>query len=352
MPKRLIDDSLLTSPSLAKCSPRAQDAFPRFILMADDFGCFEAFPRVLVAKGWPYRSDVAEADVWSFLEEYVAAGMACLWTEKERRWCFLTGWFGSHGQKKRAEYDPNAPAGTPGRHGSKRKTPVPPADLVAAVVAGERRVHDGKPPGVDRETTGNEESEIPNNSVPAREMTVSRPVPAAVPEFPGPAVPVAVAVPVARSHPPARARLVSPFGAADPHPLTTAALAALYDRGLDAAPPGSNSADRVEAAIKASGLEAAVERLAAVYSDPSAKRPLTYHVDAIRGAKLPRAPDDRRWQDRLTPDEFHRAHAELRALHPDLADAPLGCIGDPLIHPVDAIAAVNEKYRAIAEARS
>lgn len=192
MPKRLIDDSLLSSPSLAKCSPRAQDAFPRFILLADDFGCFEVEPRALVGRGWPKRTDVSEDDVRAFLDEYVAAGMACLYTAQERRCCYLTGWNGPHGQKKRAEYDPNAPAGTPGRHGSKRRLPAPPPDLVAAVVAGARRDADGKPPGTDREDT----PETPSDSGPAREMAGSRsipgpvpPVPAAVPEFPGPVVP-------------------------------------------------------------------------------------------------------------------------------------------------------------------
>jgi hypothetical protein len=163
MPKRLLDDTLLTSPSLAKCSPRAQDAFPRFILLADDFGCFEASPRVLVGKGWPYRKDVKERDVWSWLEEYVGAGMAVLWTEKERRWCYLTGWNGPHGQRKRVEYDPTTVAG---QKGSKRRTPVPPPDLVDAVLAGERRVHDGKPPGCDRE----DGDEIFGDFTPAREF--------------------------------------------------------------------------------------------------------------------------------------------------------------------------------------
>jgi hypothetical protein len=166
MPKRLIDDSFLSSPSLAKCSPRAQDAFPRFILVADDFGCFEAIPRVLVAKAWPYRSDVSEADVKGWLEEYVAAGMAVLWTEAERRFCYLTGWNGPHGQRKRAEYDPMAPKGTPGAHGSKRRTPAPPPELVAAVLAGYRRAVDGKPAGTDREDS----EEIASGSLPGREL--------------------------------------------------------------------------------------------------------------------------------------------------------------------------------------
>jgi hypothetical protein len=186
MPKRLLDDSLLSSPSLAKCSPRAQDAFPRFLLLADDFGCFEVEPRALVGRGWPKRDDVSAEDVLAWLNEYAAAGMACLYTAQERRCCYLTGWDGPHGQKKRAEYDPNAPAGTPGRHGSKRRLPAPPADLVAAVVAGVRRDADGKPPGTDREDS----PESVNDSVPAREVTGSRSVPAALPAVPGPVVPV------------------------------------------------------------------------------------------------------------------------------------------------------------------
>ncbi len=59
MPKRMLDDSLLNSPSIAVLSPRAQDAVPRFILLADDFGCFELHPRTLLAKGWPDREEVA-----------------------------------------------------------------------------------------------------------------------------------------------------------------------------------------------------------------------------------------------------------------------------------------------------
>jgi hypothetical protein len=126
MPKRLIDDSLLTSPSIASVSTRAQDAFHRFILLADDFGCFDANPRVLVGKGWPLRDDVTERDVTTWLEEYERAGMAQCWEADGRRYCSLTGWFGKHGQKHRTEYDP---ASNP--KGSKRRTPPPPGNLPA-----------------------------------------------------------------------------------------------------------------------------------------------------------------------------------------------------------------------------
>jgi hypothetical protein len=359
MPKRLIDDSLLTSPSLAKCSPRAQDAFPRFILLADDFGCFEAFPRVLRAKGWPYREDVSEGDVWTFLEEYVAAGMACVWTEGERRWGYLTGWHGPHGQKKRVEYDPTSVTGS---KGSKRRTPPPPADLVAAVVAGTVRAIDGKPPGTDRETP----DEIPSLSVPAREVAVSRQVPGEIPaasrSIPAPVVPVPDAVAAAQQIPPSasakpRARLISGLGAADPEPEITAVLAGLWERGVDAAPPSSRSAERVRAAILAAGIPLAIERLAAVYANPEAKKPLTYHVEAIRGEAKPQptrgdlGSELRPWPLRLTEAEREQARAEFTAIHPDLADAPLQATGDPSLHDVEAIRAFHQKWRAVAEAR-
>jgi hypothetical protein len=183
---------------MARCSPRAQDAFPRFILLADDFGCLEAAPRVLLGKGWPLRDDVTERDVAAWLEEYVAAGMACLWTVNERRYCYLTGWHGEHGQKHRSEYVPkNDPQGRrPNEKGSKRKTPAPPAELVEAVKAGVRRTVDGKPPGTDREAT----PENPKDSVPERETAGKLDFPG---EFPGSAVPDADADAGTSSGPPA-----------------------------------------------------------------------------------------------------------------------------------------------------
>lgn len=201
MPKRILDDSFLTSPSLARCSPRAQDAFPRFILMCDDFGCFEVIPRALVARGWVYRGDVTPDDIATWLEEYLVAGMAVLWTLNERTYCYLTGWDGPHGQRKRHEYDPDAPRGTPAHHGSKRKTPRPPPDLVAAVLAG-ARLDRGEPPGRGAIPPGNAPGTEPNDSAPAREVEVSRIVPAnsrhfpPVPAISAAAVAVAVAVPV------------------------------------------------------------------------------------------------------------------------------------------------------------
>jgi hypothetical protein len=158
-----------------------------------------------------------------------------------------------------------------------------------------------------------------------------------------------------------RARLVSPFPEGrDPNPLTTAVLAALFDRGIDAAPPGAGSAPRVEAAIAAATLPVAVERLAPILANPEAKRPLTFHVDAIRGERpKPRTTGDlgcdlRPWHARLTPEERQEAQAQLHALaavDPELDLAPLGIVGNPESPAYGALVDLNERWRAIAEAR-
>lgn len=129
MPTRILRDRLLTSPSLAKCSPRAQDAFPRFLLLADDFGCFDTNARVLIGAGWPLRDDVLEADIESWLADYEANGMLLRWLDGDRIYGVFTGWDGPNGQRRREEYSETT------KKGSRRKTPRPPpnpADFLPA----------------------------------------------------------------------------------------------------------------------------------------------------------------------------------------------------------------------------
>lgn len=233
MPKRLIDSSFLDSPSMEVLSAGAQDAFPRFILLADDFGCFEVNADRLRANGWSKRPEVDQDDVMGWLYEYGtrrAPGcppVAMFWAVAGRRYCYLTGWFGERGQRKRVEYDATTEAG---RKGSKRRTPPPPADLVAAVLSGEVRA-DGFPPGSDVFPPGfapGSQTGNPNNSTPAREMagnSVSRSDPAhAVP------VPVPFAVPGAVVRPADRIPTKDEKRDGD-HPRTAALLATLSASG-------------------------------------------------------------------------------------------------------------------------
>lgn len=359
MPKRMIDDSLLDSRSLEVLSPAAQDAFPRFILIADDFGCFEINPVKLRALGWSRRPDVTEEMVEGWITEYAErqatdpasgqklAPVAMTWTHVGRRYAFLTGWFGGHGQKRRAEYDPNAPVGTPGRHGSKRRTPPPPADLLAEVLAGSVRAVDGKPPGTDREPPGNDEMKILSDSIPAREMTGNQPGNgrdgAGKCHVPAPAVPVPVpvAVPDARFLSEARnagaadraAVLAGERGRSPDEARHEAypSLSALRSRLAEKWPgmmwaktPGTHSA--MEANVVALGLEAAADAcirhgstwgtppgslsvfaalLADLAKNPSAAANIGAHVPTRRAAD-PRAPaaPSTDWTDTRAPWEI------------------------------------------------
>lgn len=336
MPKRLLDDSFLTSLSVAKVSPRGQDAFPRFILLADDFGCFEVIPRALAAKGWVYRQDVTETDVVAWLKEYVAAGMACLWTVNERRYCYLTGWHGEHGQKHRAEYDRER-----NPKGSKRRTPPPPADLVEAVKAGARRDRDGLPPGIepsestpDREEAGNEPGsgreaesgnpeQIRSRAGNDREAGGKTHSPG---HFPGSAVPVAVPVPVpGAAGNPAPARLPNRDQLlAHQHPAT----ARLLDALAGAATPGAwprelDTRVEVERLAEAVPLDALVP--AVVASIRRLGKPhLGWHRDAMREAARPAPPPpgstvaDLSWLATLPPERRTEAQARLDALEADI----------------------------------
>lgn len=354
MPKRMIDDSLFSSPSLARCSPRAQDALHRFVLLMDDFGCAEANPRVLLGRGWPLRTDVTESDVWGWLEEYVAAGMACLWAEKDRRWVYLTGWHGPHGQKHRHEYDERHPKG------SKRRTPVPPPELVAAVLAGARRDSDGRPPGTDVfPDPGNsreDDPETPSDSVPARDGAGKTAFPG---NFPGSAVPVAVAVPDAgttcgEAQGPAVVAFDCVGTGAKVHGVTEAQVAE-YRQAF----PGVDVVGELRRMRL--WLEAHPDRRKTARGMPRFITSwLTRSQDRSQGLSLPaRTHGDlgvelRPWWTRLTHEERHQVRQELAALHPDFADpmTPIGADGVPGVHPVEEIAAVNDKWRKVADART
>lgn len=158
MAKRLLDDALLTSPSLHSVTVRTQDAFPRIILLADDFGCFDANAWVMKGRGWALRPDVTPEEIASWLDELERAGMVQLWRDGDRWYGYLSGWCGPKGQRKRDEYDP-----VRAKHGSKRKTPTPPA-----------------------------RSEKPSDYISSQ----FPPVPAVSRQFPAHAVPVPVPVPV------------------------------------------------------------------------------------------------------------------------------------------------------------
>jgi hypothetical protein len=122
MPTRVLRDSIITSPSLARCAPAAQDRFPRYTLAADDFGCFEMSPVILRGKLFPYRQDMTDDAVAADLAEYQRERMLEVWDENGRQYGFFVSW-GRH--QRLREKDPTSTR--PSKFTSARKTPVPPS---------------------------------------------------------------------------------------------------------------------------------------------------------------------------------------------------------------------------------
>lgn len=69
MPNRIIYESINTSASLANVSPQAELLFIHLSTKADDYGCFEADPRIVLGACFPLRSNFRVAHVKGWLEE-------------------------------------------------------------------------------------------------------------------------------------------------------------------------------------------------------------------------------------------------------------------------------------------
>jgi len=321
MPKRMLDSSFLDSPSMEALSPAAQDAFPRFILLADDFGCFEVNTDRLRVNGWSKRREVTEEMVAGWLFEYGtrrAPGcppVAIFWGVLGRRYCYLTGWNGGKGQRARTEYDA---ATKEGRKGSKRRTPAPPPEMLASVLRGDL-MSNGFPPGMEDFPPGfaaGTQTEIINDSTPARENTVPAASPPVSRGLPAPVVPD-VDVDVIAG---AGTAAPSPHGGlpfkrerrSTDYPLSAALISTLAAQGIEVGHPdkkGDSAA--VEANLARDGVDVIARRVAEAYrSNP--RSTLGWYLDDMAAPKTKARPADPRapvapssdWSDKRAPWEI------------------------------------------------
>ena len=94
MPNRVIKDSIWSSPTLAKLPLDAQLHWPRWLLMADDWGCFNADPDVIRGLVYPKVPSITMRKILDLCQTYVKAGLLFLWEESERLWGYFTSWNG------------------------------------------------------------------------------------------------------------------------------------------------------------------------------------------------------------------------------------------------------------------
>jgi len=122
MSNRVIKDSIWTSPTLVKLSNYIQDQWPRWLLMADDWGCFNADPQIIKGLIYPKRNESINKII-QIRKAFEEAGLLFVWNNSEREWGFFVSW-NNHQFCNASGVDNN---GNYTKH--RRKTPIPPKDL-------------------------------------------------------------------------------------------------------------------------------------------------------------------------------------------------------------------------------
>ena len=123
MANRVIKDSIWKSKSLAKLKPYFQDQFTRWLLLADDWGRFNADPEVIRGLVYPKRKE-SVSKVLSIRSVFYDSGHLFVWDDGEMEWGFFVGW-DNHQFVGSLQYDSD---GKRIRH--RRKTPEPPKHLL------------------------------------------------------------------------------------------------------------------------------------------------------------------------------------------------------------------------------
>lgn len=124
MPNRILKESILDSPTLAKLDDFYQDQFPRLLLLFDDWGCFNADPESVKGKAYPKRPKVTVKVVEKILRTYYDEGLLFMWIEKDRIYGYWLGW-DDHNYCNASAVDDD---GKQAKH--RRKTPMPPKELL------------------------------------------------------------------------------------------------------------------------------------------------------------------------------------------------------------------------------
>jgi len=124
MPNRVIKDSIFTSPSLASLTEYYQDQWPRWLLLADDWGCFNADPDVIKGIAYPKRKETTK-QIIKIRNAFNQAGMLFVWIDENlRTWGYFVNW-PKHEYIGGTEYN-----GEGERIRHRRRTPEPPQDLL------------------------------------------------------------------------------------------------------------------------------------------------------------------------------------------------------------------------------
>ena len=114
MPNRIIHEKATESQTLDALSDGAERMFWRLITKADDYGRFDADPRVVLAKCFPLRvGRMRSARVADWLEEMASAGLVDLYRVGDRSYGVLRTWSEHQRQRDSKPKYPDPMQGTP-----------------------------------------------------------------------------------------------------------------------------------------------------------------------------------------------------------------------------------------------
>lgn len=105
MPNRILKESICTSDSIDSLSWYEEVFFYRLIVNCDDYGRFDARPKILKARLFPLKTDIREDAVVTSLVRLQLAGIIIVYMYDERPYLQLVTW-GNHQQirNKKSKY--------------------------------------------------------------------------------------------------------------------------------------------------------------------------------------------------------------------------------------------------------
>ena len=157
VPSRVLRDTYAESDTIAALPDGPQDRFPRYLLAADDFGCFRLDQVAIKGRLFCKRESVTPTTISSDFAAYEQVGIVVFWSDAGKVWGFFRGWFDNQ----------NKPRGL-----SRRKTPPPPANLAKSNHFAISAISDKYPPAVDVDVAVDVDSKeqsqkLPSPSAPA-----------------------------------------------------------------------------------------------------------------------------------------------------------------------------------------
>lgn len=133
MSNRVIKDSIWSSPTLATMDTYYQDQFPRWLLLADDWGCFNADPDIIKGQAYPKRKEDRD-DIIEIINTLYEIGLLFVWEDNGRIWGFITSW------DTHQRFCNKANTNNGGKHQKhRRKTPSPPTEKLSEYIQGVTR---------------------------------------------------------------------------------------------------------------------------------------------------------------------------------------------------------------------